>query len=116
MWLFTPIGFFSVVADRNRPDQLIIRARVHEDLQALRDRYLPELLLVDQAGTDYAWRAWVARDRWETAAAAMAAAIDYPNFKNAVQERQGSGRAHAYMEIWQVMYGVQQEAPPGLGR
>ena len=110
MWLFTPIGFFSVVADRDRRDQLIIRARVHEDLQALRDRYLPELLLVDQAGTDYAWRAWVARDRWETAAAAMAAAIDYPNFKNAVQERQGSGRAHAYMEIWQVMYGVQEAA------
>lgn len=106
MWLFTPIGFFSVVAHRDN-DALIVRARVLSDLEALRDGFMPDLEILETPERDYRWRALVARDEWEHTAARLAASIDYPNFKSEVARRQGSARAHRYGEIWSVMYGLQ---------
>lgn len=107
MWLFTTLGFFSVVAHRDDPDTFLIRARVREDLDALRVHHLPDLEIVENAGTDYAFRAFVSREEWEHAAQQLAREIDYPNFKNAVAARQGPERAHRYMEIWEVMHRLQ---------
>jgi hypothetical protein len=36
MWLVTTQGFYSVVAHRGDPDRVLVRARVREDLEALR--------------------------------------------------------------------------------
>lgn len=108
MWLFTSLGFFSVVAHRDQPDTLLIRARAREDLEALRNRYLPDLALHENAGSDYRWRGFVARDEWEHVAARLAADIDYPNFKDVVADRQGSTRAALYHDIWATMYRLQQ--------
>ncbi len=41
-------------------------------------------------------------------AAALAKEIDYPNFKNAVAERQGTGRAHVYSDVWVTLLGLQE--------
>jgi hypothetical protein len=109
MWLFTTIGFFSVVADLAHPDTLKVRARAREDLEALRDHYLPDLEIVETGHTDYRFRAFVHRDEWTHAVRALAADIDYPNFKSAVGQRQGAARAKRYAEVWQVMYGLQAE-------
>ena len=45
MWLTTPIGFYSIVEKVWDKDEglLTVRARVREDLDVLRDRYLPSL-------------------------------------------------------------------------
>lgn len=83
MWLFTEIGFFSVVAHRARADTLLVRARARADLEALRDRHLPDLELFENLGSDYRWRAFILRADWEHIATALAAGIDYPNFKGA---------------------------------
>ena len=106
MWLLSPRGFFSVVQDRNDPDLLLVRARVGEDLERLRD-LLPGLEPVHGQGTDYPWRAWVDRDAWTRAVAAMCAEIDYDNFKNAVADRQGHSRANIYSEVWGVLHLLQ---------
>lgn len=108
MWLFTTIGFFSVVADPDHPDTLKVRARARADLEALRDRHLPDLEIVETDHTDYRFRAFVHRDEWAHAARALAADIDYPNFKSAVGQRQGAARAKRYGEVWRVMYGLQR--------
>src|SRR4051795_12558108 len=110
VWLFTTIGFFSVVADPDHPDLLKVRARAREDLEALRARHLPDLEVVETDHTDYRYRAFVARDEWVHAAQALAAAIDYPNFKNAVAERQGHERATRYSHVWRTMLGLQRQA------
>jgi hypothetical protein len=107
MWLFTDIGFFSVVAHRDRPDTLLVRARTRGDLEALRDRHLPDLELHENLGSDYRWRAFVIRSDWEHMAAALAAGIDYPNFKDAVAERQGNDRADIYHDVWAVVHRLQ---------
>ena len=109
MWIFTTIGFFSVVADPGHPRMLKIRARTRADLEALRRRHLPDIEIVETHHTDYRYRALVHRDEWIHAAQALAAEVDYPNFKNAVAQRQGVGRAKLYGEIWLLMYGLQRD-------
>lgn len=107
MWLFTTLGFFSVVSHRDDPGTVLIRARVRDDLDALRVHHLPDLEIVENADADYAFRAFVSRDEWEHAAQQLARDIDYPNFKDAVAARQGAARAHGYMEVWEVMRRLQ---------
>lgn len=106
MWLITTQGFYSAVAHRDHPELIIVRARTREDIEALR-RQIPSLEPVQNAGTDYRWRAAVGRDQWEAACAALAAEIDYPNFKNAVAERQGSWRHDVYAKVWSVLFALQ---------
>jgi hypothetical protein len=104
MWLMTSIGFYSVVAYGGHPDTLLVRARVREDLEALRRGYLPDLEIVEGGGTDYQYRAMVSRGEWEHAVSGIAADIDYPNFKQAVAQCQGSHRARIYARIWMVLH------------
>ena len=106
--MFTTIGFFSVVAHSDEPRTVIVRARAREDLDNLRREHLPDLEIVENGGTDYAFRAFVSRDEWEHAAQQMAADIDYPNFKDAVAARQGYARADVYHDVWATMYRLQR--------
>lgn len=107
MWILTTIGFFSVVAHRDDPNLMIVRARTREDIEALSDRYLPVSEIDEETGTDYPFRIFVTRDEFERVAAALAREIDYDNFKNAVAARQGSRRALVYGQVWSVLLGLQ---------
>lgn len=110
MWLLTPIGFFSIV---RKPwdgdgDTLTVRARVREDLDALRERFLPELgEIADDPKADYRYRAQAPREAVADAARRLAASIDYDNFKDEVAARQGAKRAHLYHDVWSVLYRLQ---------
>ena len=110
MWMFTTIGFYSVVAHAEEPRTVIVRARARADLENLRREHLPDLEIIENGGTDYAFRAYVSRDEWEHAARQMAEAIDYPNFKDAVVARQGFERAGFYVEVWETMQRLQAAA------
>lgn len=104
MWLFTPIGFFSIVQKRDET-YLTIRSRVRGDLDALRASFLPELSpTIDHAGTDYPWRATASHEEFARAAGRLAMAISYPNFKNEVADRQGKARASRYAKVWSALY------------
>lgn len=107
MWILSTIGFFSVVSDGGDSERLLVRARVRADLETLRDQYLNGLEIVEGAGTDYRYRAYVRRADFERVAAGMAADIDYSNFKNAVAARQGAERAHTYGDVWSTLYELQ---------
>ena len=109
MWILTTVGFFSVV--RKRGDELLtVRARVRTDLDALRERWLPELgPTKSNAGTDYRYRATVAPQALAGAMQRMALAIDYSNFKNEVASTQGKERAHAYHEVWSALLRLERE-------
>ena len=92
MWLFTTQGFYSVVADRDDPHRVLVRARARGDIEALRDQ-TPDLESIESAGSDYRWRAFVSREDWTKAVAELATAIDYDNFKNAVGDRRAASGA-----------------------
>lgn len=104
MWLFTKIGFFSAV-QKTGTDELTIRARVYEDLERLREQYLPDLSpTIGHAGTDYPWRATVAHSKFAAALGRIALDVDYGNFKNEVAKSQGKDRAARYGKVWSVLY------------
>ena len=75
MWIFTKYGFYSAVCAHQGdgrhgrpvdPDRIMVRARVRGHLDALKER-LPDLLgdceIKAFAGTDYAFRPFVANVR-----------------------------------------------------
>jgi hypothetical protein len=118
MWLITPIGFFSIVqkTDDAAADTLTIRARVRGDLEALRDKYVPELgEIIEGAGTDYPFRAVTPRASLSAALTAIVADLDYDNFKSEVAKRQGATRAHAYHDVWQALRGIELKTKSEAG-
>lgn len=103
MWLFTTIGFFSVV---QRPGDafLSVRARVAEDLDRLREEYMPELSeTVEWPGADYRYRAFISHEDFARGLARLAMDIDYGNFKSAVGVHQGLDRELLYSQVWGIM-------------
>ena len=101
MWVFTPEGFYSVVTAEEFGEELQVRARDEHDLERLRGSWFPNLgPTVRKPDRDYPCRAFCTHDQLGEALARMAQSIDYSNFKNAVAERHGSGRAHIYGRVW----------------
>src|ERR1022692_1820661 len=77
MWLFTPIGFFSVV-QKIGEDNLTIRSRVASDLESLRKQFLPSLsTIIATPDADYAFRGTASHRDFAEALASIAMAIDY---------------------------------------
>ena len=114
MWLFTSFGFYSVVLDRTGK-KLMVRARARDDLDRLRDAYLPSLSkTMSSPKLDYPFRAFAKPTLFARAAAKIAKDIDYPNFKARVAKQMGEDRAHLYEKVWAVMRKVPPE-PPVIG-
>ncbi len=116
MWLFTTVGFFSIV---QKPDDkfLSVRARVAEDLDRLREEYMPELSeIVEWPGADYRYRAFISHEDFARGLAKLAMDIDYPNFKAAVGRRQGPDRELLYSRVWGIMQELEKlgKDPPGI--
>jgi hypothetical protein len=112
MWIFMTVGFFSVV-QKHGEDYLTIRARVAGDLDLLREEYLPELsATIPHAGTDYPYRATAAYGYFSRAMAAMAGAIDYPNFKDEIARRMGWERERIYARVWSELAHLEYEGRP----
>ncbi len=101
MWIFLNNAFLSIVADKNRGDKLLVRARVKGDI----DRVFPTAEVIEGAGTDYLYRAWIDREAVAKVLYQQAQQIDYGNFKSSVQE---DDRHDAYMAVWYAMNRYQQ--------
>lgn len=107
MWIFAREGFFSVVKKGNGDRDLCVRARVREDLERLVTQH-PEMgPIIENAGTDYPYRAFVRSSDWARIASEMAERIDYSNFKSMVAEESGKNRANLYGQVWDVMYNAE---------
>jgi hypothetical protein len=116
MWIFTPIGFFSVVADRGGKG-VWVRARFEGDLERLRDQVLPTMAAIAETpDADYRFRVLVPRRQWTAAARRLAERIDYDNFKTEVA-RHDPDRAHLYMGVWSHLRRAQEaDRPPTAAR
>ena len=111
MWLLTPFGFFSIVQKPGDAPQgtLTVRARVREDLESLRLRYLPGLGEIRESGShDYRFRAQAPRSEVSAAMSALVDDLAYSNFKNQVSKEQGPARAHLYHDVWSVLDQLQE--------
>jgi hypothetical protein len=113
MWLVTTFGFYSVVRktwDRG-PDTLTVRARARQDLETLRDKYLPTLgEIAEDESADYRFRAQAPREDVARACADAVRDIDYDNFKAAIAERMGWARERVYHDAWRAFLAIQQRS------
>lgn len=107
MWTMTPIGFFSAVAHRTKPNTVLVRARLVEDLDNLRallaadDHELPPVEMTPRA--DYPCRIIMQDVEWTYAAAKLASLVDYDNFKGAVGRRRGRDYEAPLHSVWSAM-------------
>lgn len=109
MWMFTKFGFYSVV-QKPGEDCLTVRARVREDLDRLRSRGLPDLgETLDNAGTDYPYRAHVSHEAFGEALKNIALQLDYSNFKNALNRELGARRADVCHNVWSELLELENE-------
>jgi hypothetical protein len=123
MWLFTRHGFFSAVCARQGdgehgqpvdPERIMVRARVRTHLEALKKRFQNLLGKYDVqtfAGTDYAFRIFVAKSVWCQVLEELGQETDYDNFKSEVAHHQGAAGAayeRALHDVWSVMYRLQK--------
>ena len=104
MWLCLKNSFLSIVSKDCRPDELTVRARRPGDIE----KVFPDAKVTRNTGSDYLYRAVVPRDVVKQALAAMIENIDYPNFKDSVEDRSLHA---AYVSVWCAMAGLQHPPP-----
>ena len=108
MWLFTTDGFYSAVTHREAPDT---RRRSRPRSGGRRcgsSRPSARARWSRRRTATTGFRVCLPRATWAAYVAAAAEAIDYPNFKAAIAERQGADRAHVYGAVWAAMFAFQQ--------
>ena len=104
MWIFTTIGFFSVV-QKPGTTFLTVRARVASDLDNLRTKFMSQLSpTLKGGGTDYPFRATISHKDFGAGLSKMGEAIGYPNFKSEVGRRMGRRREQAYHKVWHDLF------------
>lgn len=103
MWLFLNDAFFSVVADRNNTDNLMVRARDPESIPKV---FGKDLLVLKDVGSDYRYRVSLPREVVSEAMANKLANIRYDNFKNSVPMADDK-RHDAYVDVWIEMHKYQ---------
>ena len=97
MWIFLNDSFLSIVADRDQPNSLMVRARIRGDIE----RVFPGYDVVETPSADYAFRATIPRRIVAGRLAAYAASIGYDNFKDSVADY---ARHDAYIGVWTTMH------------
>ena len=107
MWVMTTVGFYSVVEDREREGNVLVRARDRGDIDAIAAR-LGDAEVLATPSRDYAFRVSVPRAAWADALRELAEEVDYDNFKSAVGARQGHARARVYGSVWQTLLALQR--------
>ena len=121
MWIFTRYGFFSIACVNKpdgtiNPDIVMVRARLHEHLVSLKDRFpdteLGKAEILSWDGRDYRYRIILPKVAWVAALAQLATEQTWSNFKNETSRfSRAKKAAHAYVDalhrIWDVMHHLQ---------
>jgi hypothetical protein len=108
MWVMTSNSYLSIVAKDCGPAELLVRARRAGDIE----KVFPDAKVTRNIKSDYLYRAVLPRDLVKQALAAIIDKIDYPNFKDSVEDRSLHA---AYSSVWHAMAGL-QHPPPDMER
>lgn len=85
MWIYSDIGFFSIVRHQADMATLVVRGRSHDDLELLKKLAHLSGGIILTADADYAFRIFVTNvDEKFRLFEAFEESIDYPNFKGRV--------------------------------
>ncbi len=102
MWIMTNTGFLSCVQNRNKPEQLLVRARAEGEIESI----FPGADVFTDPNADYHFRAYICKEAVAKKIAEQILGIDYDNFKNSVRDHD---LHHAYSGCWSVMHAYQRD-------
>lgn len=106
MWIFLNDAFVSIVAHREKPEHLHVRARIAGDLE----RAFPGSDVLETPHGDYRFRADIPRKAVARVMGDALEAIEYPNFKGSIaagdRDRYGT-----YTDVWSSMLDWQRRHP-----
>lgn len=97
MWLYVSDGFLSIVAHRDKPQHLLVRARHPDHIAAL----FPEAEVTYMATADYPYRVVLHRMVVERAVGRYITQMNYDNFKNSIID---NDYHDACISVWNKMY------------
>jgi hypothetical protein len=98
LWIFLNDAFVSVVEDRADSTMLVVRARRAGDVERFVEGCMAaELRVVQTDHADYRFRTSVPRRVVARALEAAALSLDYPNFKDSVDDDE---RHAIYSRVW----------------
>jgi hypothetical protein len=104
MWIYSEIGFFSIVEDQaSKGRNLLVRARVDTDLEALIDLGHQHGMrggrIRETPDADYRFRVSLPRRTVLDLVAVLTGAIKYPNFKGRIGASKHGRRLGLYSRI-----------------
>ena len=107
MWLYTKLGFFSIVHKPPcRKDELLVRTRCREDLDALSKKLSQtgdfKGAIIESTDSDYAYRMVVPRSLLATYMTGLMMNLDYANFKATIPYND-EARHEAYFKCREAM-------------
>ncbi len=101
MWIASKLGFFSIVAHRDQPGQVMIRARIKGDLENLLADVWPKPPIFDTPVADYRFRVIMPKLDASFLISDLVASIDYSNFKDTVADQPDQlDKLPAYSSLW----------------
>lgn len=107
MWIVMNNAFISIVQSTENKDEVVVRARVKEDLANVWPTLQTSIIETDDS--DYRFRLFLNKEYVAETIKDSIMDIDYPNFKNSVKQK---WRYHAYTDIWAIMHKVQETFTP----
>jgi hypothetical protein len=113
MWLYTKLGFFSIVYKTPcTKDQLLVRTRCRQDLEALSKKLSQssdfKAEIIESKDSDYAFRMVVSKSVLAPFMADLIKNLDYANFKGTIPYNDRF-RHDAYFKCWDAMYEWQEK-------
>ena len=97
MWVALSEGWLSIVAHRDKPDHLLVRARNPKHIQ----RPFPNEVMYTNADADYPFRADVPREDVARFLVSRLETMTYDNFKHTIDE---DAYHDAALDVWRTMY------------
>jgi hypothetical protein len=110
MWIINQDGFYSAVKKDCGKDELLVRARLKEDLERLAAKLdIPASKIVETPKADYRYRLVANAKAFSQYLADEALAIDYDNFKASLPHNTTADikRSKAYISVWSALYELQ---------
>lgn len=108
MWIFMSDAMLSIVADRNNPKRLLVRARKEIDIKRV---FGSSVKVKRTPKADYAFRVSLDRGIVLEQIGEHLANIEYDNFKDSVSKGDRA-RHNAYLRCWYAMRDFQDDSFP----
>lgn len=101
MWIFLEQAFLSIVADRENPENLLVRGRFPKDIE----RIFPGAEVTETPAADYRFRAFLPRAEVARVLGESVLAVSATNFKASIRD---PWRHSVYGDVWRCMVDAQR--------